>query len=163
MQEQERNYSRDFDQPFTFKRRPVPVPAEARPSWKVAELLVILQISSRGGKSTLKRLHLLNWAVRSVANRHAFRESRSAPSPLFRFNVRFEPAFSRAIDLAAGQSLVDWVSGDKIQLSAKGTELAQKILADPAVLQEERAFLRDLGKSVTEKEADYVLGIRTRS
>ena len=157
-----RNFSRDIDQPFTFKRRPISVPAESRPTWKIAELLVMLQVSSRGGKSSLKRLHLLNWAVRSAANRAKFKESRSSDLPLFRFTVRFEPAFSRAIDLAVGENLVQWVGGDRIQLSAEGTRLANTVLGLSGVLQQERDFFVGLGKSVTEKEAEYVLGIRSQ-
>lgn len=163
MADQKPRFSPDFDRPFTFKRRPIPMPAEVRPPWKVAELLLILQLSSRGGKSTLKRLHLLNWAIRSPANRKAFGESRSATSPLLKFNVRFEPAFSRAIDLASGQKLIEWVGGDRVQLSASGTELAQKILEQPNTLEDERTFLLSIGKSVTEKEAEYVLAIRSKS
>jgi hypothetical protein len=161
MSEKGRDFSRDIDQPFSFRRKPIPVPAEARPPWKLAELLVMLQVSSRGGKSSLKRLHLLNWAVRSSANRLRFKESRKAVLPLFRFNVRFEPAFSRAIDLATGAKLVEWIGGDRIQLSAEGSDLAQRLLKEPGVLQQERDFFLELGKSVTEKEAEYVLGIRS--
>ena len=158
---EEKTFSRDIDQPFRFQRRPISVPAESRPPWKLAELLLMLQVSSRGGKSSLKRLHLLNWAVRSPVNRRRFKESRKADLPLFRFAVRFEPAFSRAIDLATGEQLVQWVGGDRIQLSASGTKAAQKILSESGLLQEEREFFVELGKSVTEKEAEYVLGIRS--
>jgi hypothetical protein len=161
MPEKRRDFTSDIDQPFSFRRKPIPVPAEARPPWKLAELLVMLKVSSRGGKSSLKRLHLLNWAVRSPANRLRFKESREAVLPLFRFNVRFEPAFSRAIDLATGENLVEWVGGDRVQLSAEGSDLAQKILEEPGVLQDERDFFLELGKSVTEKEAEHVLGIRS--
>jgi hypothetical protein len=148
------------DLPFTFKRRPVPVPAETRPLWKIAALLFMLRLSSRGGKSSLKRLHLLNWAVRSPANRVLFADLRHASLPLFRFNVRFEPAFSRAIDLAVGNGLVSWVGGDRIQISAKGHGLVDDFLKDDSILSDERAFLTSLGKSLTESEADYVLGIK---
>ena len=161
MPERNGDFSRDIDQPFSFERRPTSVPAESRPPWKLAELLVMLQVSSRGGKSSLKRLHLLNWAVRSPANRQRFKESRRANLPLFRFTVRFEPAFSRAIDLATGEGLVQWIGGDRIQLSAEGTKVAEKIVTESGVLQEERDFFAELGKSVTEKEAEYVLGIRS--
>src|SRR6266404_2077972 len=149
----------DIDRPFTFRRRPIPVPAESRAVWKVAELLLILRLSSRGGRSSLKRLHLLNWAVRSASNRAAFADSRRGTLPLFRFIVRFEPAFSRAIDLAAGLGYVDWNGGDRIQLSAKGNELADQFLKDTSLLQNERTFFGEIGKSVTESEADYVLGV----
>jgi len=41
----------------------MPIAAELRPDWKISTLLLILQISSYGGKSSLKRLHVLNWAI----------------------------------------------------------------------------------------------------
>ncbi len=109
----------------------------------------------------MKRLHLLNWAIRSSTNRALFTESRQAALPLFRFNVRFEPAFSRAIDLAAGKGLVIWVRGDRIQLSARGNRVVGEFLKDKSLLEDERAFLDELGKSVTESEAEHVLGIRS--
>lgn len=161
MPELEFTLASGVDRLFTFKRRPSPVPAEARPLWKIAALLFMLKLSSRSGKSSLKRLHLLNWAVRSNANRNLFLNSRQASLPLFRFNVRFEPAFSRAMDLAAGNDLVNWVGGDRIQISAKGDRLAGEFLKDNSILLDERAFLSGLGKSVTEAEADYILGVGT--
>jgi hypothetical protein len=86
--------------PFTFRRRPMPIAAELRPDWKIATLLLILQISSHAGKSSLKRLHVLNWAVRSARHQKEFERARAQPQSLFGFQVRFEPAFARAIDLA---------------------------------------------------------------
>lgn len=49
-----------------FVRRPSPVLVEHRPLYKITQLLLVLQMSSRGGKSTLPRLHLFNWALKST-------------------------------------------------------------------------------------------------
>ena len=153
-------FSRDIDQPFRFRRQPVSLPADVRPFWKIAELLLLLRESSRGGKSSLKRLHLLNWAVRSEKYTAEFVAARRGDLPLFRFNVRFEPAFSRAIDLAAGLGLVQWVGGDRIQLAAKGSQMADQILSEPGLFDDERQFLGEIGKTVTENEADRLLRAR---
>jgi hypothetical protein len=56
---------REIDIPFRFKRKPMPIAAELRPDWKIATLLLILEVSSHAGKSSLMRLHVLNWAIRS--------------------------------------------------------------------------------------------------
>jgi hypothetical protein len=40
---------------FRFTRRPMAIAAELRPDWKMGALLLILQLSSRGGKSSLRR------------------------------------------------------------------------------------------------------------
>ena len=78
------------DQALRFKRRPMAIAAELRPDWKIAALLLILHLSSRGGKSSLRRLHILNWALRSVKNRAEFEQVREHEQPLFRFQFRFE-------------------------------------------------------------------------
>jgi tRNA(Ile)-lysidine synthetase-like protein len=72
--------------------------------------------------------------------------------------VRFEPAFSRAIDLAVGEELVTWVGGDRLQISAKGKRWVKDILKDESLMREEREFLKKIGKTVTEKAAEQILG-----
>ncbi len=42
-----------IDKPFRFERRPMPIAAELRPDWKMATLLLILHLSSVGGKVRL--------------------------------------------------------------------------------------------------------------
>jgi hypothetical protein len=149
---------REIDIPFRFKRKPMPIAAELRPDWKIATLLLILEVSSHAGKSSLMRLHVLNWAIRSPKYRREFEEHAKNPLPLFGFNVRFEPAFSRAIDLAVGEELVTWVGGDRLQISAKGKRWVEDILKDESLMREEREFLKKIGKTVTEKAAEQILG-----
>lgn len=144
----------DIDLPFRFKRKPLPIVAELRPDWKIATLLLILQLSSRGGKSSLKRLHVLNWSIRSPQFRSDFEGNLKNPLPLFRLNVRFEPAFSRAIDLAVGENLVEWVSGNRLNITRTGRLVVDAILKDDSLMRDEREFLLRIGKSVTEKVAD---------
>jgi hypothetical protein len=157
MAEDKSTYGADIDVPFRFKRKPMPIAAELRPDWKMAALLLILQRSSHGGKSSLKRLHLLNWAVLSPRFRVEFEESRKDPLPLFGFNVRFEPAFSRAIDLAVGEGFVQWVDGDRLQITAKGIRWVSEIEKDESVMRAEREFFSKIGKSLTEKLAASML------
>src|ERR1019366_3044648 len=93
------------DRAFRFTRRPMAIAAELRPDWKIGALLLILHLSSRGGKSSLRRLHILNWALRSAKNRAEFEQVREHQQPLFSFEFRFEPALGRAINLAVGEKL----------------------------------------------------------
>jgi hypothetical protein len=151
---------REIDVPFRFKRKPMPIAAELRPDWKIATLLLLLHVSSHAGKSSLKRLHVLNWAIRSPKYRKEFEEAKKNPLPLFGFNIRFEPAFSRATDLAVGDQLVAWVGGDRLQIAPKGKRWITEILKDKSLMQDERDFVSRIGKSVTEKGAEDVLGSR---
>src|ERR1700722_6874441 len=145
---------------FRFTRRPMAIAAELRPDWKMAALLLILQLSSRGGKSSLRRLHILNWALRSPKNRAEFERVREHQQPLFSFQFRFEPALGRAIDMAAAEKYVEWVNGKSLQITAKGKRWLGEITKDESVMYQEREFLKRIGKDVTEAIAMEMINVK---
>src|ERR1700722_20069076 len=122
---------------FRFTRRPMAIAAELRPDWKMAAMLLILNLSSRGGKSSLRRLHILNWALRSPRNRAEFEQVREHQQPLFSFQFRFEPALGRAINLAVGEKFVEWGGGDRLQITANGKRWIADITIDESVMYQE--------------------------
>jgi hypothetical protein len=136
------------------------IAAELRPDWKIGALLLILHLSSRGGKSSLRRLHILNWALRSSKNRAEFEQVREHQQPLFSFQFRFEPALGRAINLAVGEKYVEWVSGNRLQITSKGQRWVKDILKDESVMQEERDFLERIGKDITEGIAMEMITVK---
>jgi len=138
------------DQSLRFKRRPMAIAAELRPDWKIGAMLLILHISSRGGKSSLRRLHILNWALRSSKNRAEFEQVREHQQPLFSFQFRFEPALGRAINLAVGEEYVEWVGGNRLQITPKGQRW----------VQQEREFLERIGKDITEGIATEMITVK---
>src|ERR1017187_2281073 len=158
--DEENSLTVEKNQPFRFTRRPMAIAAELRPDWKIGALLLILHLSSRGGKSSLRRLHILNWALRSVKNRAEFEQVREHQQALFSFQFRFEPALGRAINLAVGEKLVEWVGGNRLQITAKGKRWVTEILKDEDVMQEERDFLERIGKSITEPVATEMITVR---
>ncbi len=145
---------------FRFTRRPMAIAAELRPDWKMAALLLILHLSSRGGKSSLRRLHILSWAIRSPRNRAEFEQVREHQQPLFSFQFRFEPALGRAINLAVGEKLVEWVGANRLQITAKGKRWIADITKDESVMYQEREFLKRIGKDVTETFATEMMTVR---
>jgi hypothetical protein len=157
MLEPEETTGAKIDIPFRFKRRPLAIAPDFRKDWKIAVLLLILDISSRGGKSSLKRLHVINWAVRSERHQRQFEETKDADSPLFAFKVRFEPAFSRAVEFAEAQKLISWIEGDRVQLTQTGRTLAETIKRNDEILKPEKDFLTRVGKTVTEPGAVRLL------
>jgi len=157
MPELEETTAARIDIPFRFKRRPLAIAPDFRKDWKIALLLLILDISSRGGKSSLKRLHVINWAVRSERHQRQFEETKDADSPLFAFKVRFEPAFSRAVEFAEAQKLISWIEGGRVQLTQIGKTLAETIRRNEEILKPEKDFLNHVGKSVTEPGAVKLL------
>ena len=148
----------DIDIPFRFVRKPMSLPPELRPDWKISILLLILEISSHQGKSSLRRLHMLNWSMRSTSFKRDLEDRLKTPVPLFRLSVRFEPAFSRAIDLAVGRDLVEWVGGNRLKITSRGKTWVAAIQKDALLMVDEKQFLRNLGKSITEKLAEEMFG-----
>jgi hypothetical protein len=141
-----------IQRPIRFTRRPLAIAPDFRKDWKIALLLLILDISSRSGKSSLKRLHVIHWALRTSNHQHQFEETRNTDVPLFTFKVRLEPALSRAIELAEAQKLVECAEGDRVQITELGRSLAKQITKH-GVMEDEVAFLSRIGKSITETEA----------
>jgi len=158
--DEEKSLTVGESQSFRFTRRPMAIAAELRPDWKIGAVLLILHLSSHGGKSSLRRLHILNWALRSSKNRAEFEQVREHQQPLFSFQFRFEPALGRAINLAVGEKLIEWVGGDRLQITAKGKRWVTEILKDEAVMQEERDFLKRIGNSITEPVATEMITVR---
>jgi len=152
MNDQAESSLSSIQRPIRFTRRPLAIAPDFRKDWKIALLLLILDLSSRSGKSSLKRLHVIHWAVRTSNHQHQFEQTRNTDVPLFAFKVRLEPAFSRAIELAEAQKLVEWVNGGRVQITEVGRSLAKQITKQE-VMQEEVSFLTHIGKSITETEA----------
>lgn len=157
MSDAENAGSATIDRPFRFRRRPIAIAPDFRIDWKITLLLFILEISSRGGKSSLKRLHVINWAVRTAKHQDAFERTTGSDAPLFAFKVRFEPAFSRAIEFAEAQELIEWVEGDRVKITNKGRTYIKAVQKKGDVMGPERSFLERLGKSLTEPKATELI------
>ena len=142
--------------PFMFKRRPVPVPGDLRASWKVFLVLGILHRCCRGSRSSLKRLHVLNWAVRSPDNLRALVAALEGELDPTTVLVRFDPSLNRAIDLARGYGLVESPRGDRVVLTATGMR-AVAALSKADGLAEELEGLTEIGHRLSEGRADEIL------
>jgi len=61
--------------------------------------------------------------------------------------------FSRAIDLAVAAKLIDWVGGNRVELTEKGRSIAKSLQKTENIFRPEVLFLEEVGKSLTEPEA----------
>jgi hypothetical protein len=148
----------DIDSLFIFRARPEAIPGDFRPLWRIFVILLILHLSSRGGKSTIGKLHVLNWAIRTKENRDIFRKIISGDIPPETIIIRIEPSLNRAINLAQGEGLVENVKGNRIRITPRGQKATDKLLAVENLFTYEKSFLEDLGKStLTEQVIDNLL------
>ncbi len=137
-----------------FELRPAPVLVEHRPVYKISQLLLVLHISSRGGKSTLPRLHLFNWAVKRTDRIQKLVDA--AKAKVLQITAwGFDPALAIAIRFAVAEDLVQSTSTG-YQLSEKGRNFIVEVLKDPDVFASERILLTEIGKDITEAMVDKV-------
>lgn len=137
-----------------FERRPAPVITDHRPMYKIGQILLILHLSSRGGKSSSARLHLFNWALKSDERIGSL--VKASTSKILSITAwGFDPALAIAIRYATGEKLiVETPNG--YQLTDSGESLARKICADRSVLTREFEHLSKIGKAITESMIDKV-------
>jgi hypothetical protein len=134
---------------FTFVRRPISLPPDLRPVWRLAALCLILNTCCRGKKSRLGKLHVLSWSLKSRRAQHTILEpldGRSQPTDLI---VRVEPSLIRAIDFGLAEGLFQGVGG-KVCLTERGLALARTIQGMEGTFAAEKAFLGKVGLRLTD-------------
>jgi hypothetical protein len=137
-----------------FNRQPAPVLAEHRPLYKISQILLILHLASRGGKSKLTRLHLFNWALKAPERIELLKTA--IKNKVLRITAWvFDPAFAIALRYAIAEKLVREVSTG-YELIDRGTILAKEIVKEQDIFITEKAVLTAIGKSITEAMVDAV-------
>lgn len=137
-----------------FERRPSPVLVEHRPLYKICQLLLVLHLSSRGGKSTLPRLHLFNWALKRTDR--ILKLVVAAKARVLHVTAwGFDPAVAIAIRFAIAEELLKTTSTG-YQITEKGLSLVAEVLKDPDAFSRERGLLTEIGKDITENMVETV-------
>lgn len=136
---------------FTLKASPV-LP-EHRPIYKIAQILFILHFS-RARKSSLLRLHLFNWALKTKQRMNILRVA-TTRGWLSLPTWGFDPALAIAVRFALAEKLIAQVANG-YQLDAKGIDFLGAAMIDDDIFQEERSFLLEVGKLITEKMVESV-------
>jgi hypothetical protein len=140
---------------FTVTERPEPIPGDLRLGWGVSLLLLVLA-SSRGQRCSLQKLHFLVHLSRTEKSRRQMREvlgRRRGPVDL---SVRIEPWVNRAAAFAAANGLVHVRDGKALAL-ADGGKVAVAAIRKEGLLQQETAFLDDVGKLATEQVVERIM------
>lgn len=109
---------------------------------------------SRGGKSTLPRLHLFNWALKSTDRIQKLVDAANAKK-LSMTAWGFDPALAIAIRFAVAESLIE-VTSTGYQLTEKGRGFITEVLKDADVFAPERRLLIKVGKDITEGMVEKV-------
>jgi hypothetical protein len=136
-----------------FDIKPAPVIPEHRPVFKIAQLLLILLISSRGRRSSLPRLQLFNWALKAESRMSIL----YAAAEHGRIEIRgwgFDPAVPIALRFAVAEGLIrDVPTG--YELTEAGETFARDLLKD-GLMSLENEGLKRIGTKITQAMIDEV-------
>ena len=132
---------------LSFTKRPIPLPAEYRPMYKIALIAMILKYCCRGETSNLLKLHLFSWALASEKNMKELQDYVTS-----NFTTDFsvwgiEPALNRALQLAVAENICDVINGKNYKLTEKGSKFFEMIKGDPQLFDIEKIFLTFIGKN----------------
>ena len=133
-------------QKISFSKKPIPLPADYRPLYKIAQIVLILKLVCRSSSSKLLKLHLFSWALKSEKNRT---ELRGFINSNFtnEFSVwGIEPSLNRALHIAVAEEICNYSNGN-YTLTEKGNELYELIANDEEILSFEKAYLSQIGKN----------------
>jgi hypothetical protein len=133
--------------PFSFVKRSEFIPGDTRPLWKSCLLILILGITGRNYKCSLKKIHTANWLTKKedhLKEVTAWCNGTNKISP----NVRLEPSIDRAIDLLTALNYLNKADG-KIELTLSGIDFFSRI-EHVEVLAHEKDILRKASKLLSE-------------
>tara|TARA_R110002167_G_scaffold234711_1_gene439999 strand:- start:12296 stop:12745 length:450 start_codon:yes stop_codon:yes gene_type:complete len=131
-----------------FDRKAMPVIPEHRPMYKICQILLILKLSSIGGKSSLIRLHLFNWALKDEKRKHVLMIS--ADKKELSFGVwGIDPSLNMALNYANSEGLIG-LNNSGYKLSIKGSEFLLKFKI-MELFEDDSKILTTIGKKITEK------------
>lgn len=131
-----------------FKLRPSPVLPEHRPLYKISQVLLTLSLACRSNRSSLLRLHLFNWALKSEERRQQLVVA-SRTKRLDLVTWGFDPMLANALAYAKASGLVV-ASAKGYELTDDGELFARDLISDNEVLVVEKDVLKEVGRSITE-------------
>lgn len=135
---------------ISFTKKPISIPAEYRPLYKIAQICLILKYTCVGSKSSLLKLHLFSWTFKSIENRNTLLQFIKSNYETDLSVWGIEPTLNRALHLAVSENYCSYSKG-KYTLEEKGLNFTNIIEADVEILKDEIELLKIIGKkSITE-------------
>lgn len=143
-----------LNSPFSFNQRKTFTPCETRPLWKCALVILIIGLTGREKRCSLKKIHAGNWVTKSTEHLDELLEwSRS--ETLFAPHIRLDPTVDRAIDLIAASGYV-CKTGGKIALTSEGEILFSQISANSEIMGREKKSLAAAKKYLSETAVERI-------
>ncbi|MGL6170565.1 MAG: hypothetical protein ACRC1S_01515 [Vibrio sp.] len=131
-----------------FNRKKSAVIPELRPMYKIGKLLLILKLCCSGGKASLLKLHLFNWAMLEPQRMKALQVSAEKKELLVGV-WGIDPSLNMALSYATSEGLLARISNGAYQLTAK----SESFIAGSKLIElfdSEAKELKVIAKKITE-------------
>lgn len=148
----------ELDTDFVFRRRPISIPGDLRPTWKIGLLVLVLRSNCRGGRATLARLHLICWALSRPDTQAALLGAISGQLDPRALIVRFDPFLERALQYAIGEKLITRWRGNAVELTQSGKIFGGELMVTDELFALEKKYLALIGKEISEKFVNRIFG-----
>ncbi|BCI77529.1 hypothetical protein ACPF3S_003305 [Vibrio cholerae] len=134
---------------LSFSRRRSSVIPELRPMYKIGKILMILKLCCSGGKASLLKLHLFNWAMLESKRMQALQLSAERKELIIGV-WGIDPSLNMALAHAISEGLVARQSNGSFILTTKGDNfiVGSKLLE---LFDKEVFELKVVSKKITEK------------
>lgn len=111
--------------PFTFTKRPEHLPCEMRPLWRCSLILMIFSLVSKNDTCSLKKLHVVNWILKSDKNSTDY-EYWTINKGTIKPEVRLDPTLDRAIELLLSEGFL-MKDNEKYKITEKGNDCVLRL------------------------------------
>nr|WP_158118491.1 hypothetical protein [Vibrio cidicii] len=110
---------------ISFSRKKSAVIPELRPMYKIGKILLILKVCCAGGKSSLLKLHLFNWAMLDPKRMKALQLSAERKELLIGI-WGIDPSLNMALGFATAEGLLARTSNGSYQMTKKADDFVDK-------------------------------------
>lgn len=135
---------------LTFTPRPQPLPANLRPIYRIALIVLILKNNCRGNTASLLKLQFFNWLLKSPSLQKSILDRLSDKSVFTIELIHIDPMVNLALKYACADKLILVTNSSKYQLTEKGLNFADNILRDKSLMKSEKAISLLIGQRVSE-------------
>jgi len=154
----------DIDFPFqaikglTFDPKPQPLPANLRPGYRIALIMLVLKTNCRDNAASLLKLQFFNWLLKS-SSLQKFVQAKLSSQDIFMLElIHLDPMVNLALRYAFADNLISITKNSRYKLTEKGERFANQILqAKEAILGKEMEILVRIGQQVSEVKLRHEL------
>lgn len=134
---------------LSFVKRPIPIPPDYRPIYKIAQIAMILGFCCHAEKGSLLKLHLFSWALKTYENGYKLTTwvQSNFSSDFMVWGI--EPTLNRGLQYAISEGICNKNNG-KFELTFKGQSFLDTINADNDLFENEKTFFKSIGKKISD-------------